>query len=134
MQVEVSVAQLAVNGAERLQVLGPHLDCSLEEGHTSAAVPRLAQPLPFQGQFQARGLHPAAGHTADIYTPRCNRTAEFALAGAELNRGSGRPRSEQLPPGLKCARTGEEAVTPHFQQEALCLSDDSEPPVFTQKS
>lgn len=60
MQVEVSIAQLAVDGTEHLQVLRAHLDGSFEKGNTCSVVPRLTEPLALQRQLQAGHLHPAA--------------------------------------------------------------------------
>lgn len=51
LQVEVSISQLAVDGAEHLQVLRAHLDGRLEEGDTGEIVSQLAEALPLQGQF-----------------------------------------------------------------------------------
>lgn len=42
LQVEVGIAQLAVDGTQCLQVLSAHLHGSLKEGHTCLEVPRLA--------------------------------------------------------------------------------------------
>lgn len=58
LQVEVGVAQLAVDGAEDLQVLRPDLDGGLEEGDASTVITRLAQTLSLQCQLQTRGFHP----------------------------------------------------------------------------
>lgn len=61
LQVEVGVPQLAVDGAEDLQVFRPHLDGRLEEGDAGAVLARLAEPLALQRQVQTRRLHPAGG-------------------------------------------------------------------------
>uniref|UniRef100_M3Z672 Uncharacterized protein n=1 Tax=Mustela putorius furo TaxID=9669 RepID=M3Z672_MUSPF len=58
LQVEVGVAQLAVDGTQRLQVLRAHLHRRLKERRACLEVPRLAETLPLQGELQARGLHP----------------------------------------------------------------------------
>ena len=60
MQVEVRIAQLAVDGAEHLQVLCAHLDGRLEEGDTRSVVAHLTEPLTLQRQLQAGDLHPTA--------------------------------------------------------------------------
>lgn len=59
LQVEVGVPQLAVDGAEDLEVLCSHLDRRLKERHASMIVPGLTEPLAFQGQIQTGRLHPA---------------------------------------------------------------------------
>lgn len=41
LQVEVGVSQLAVDGAEDLQVLRPDLDSGLEEGDACSVIARL---------------------------------------------------------------------------------------------
>lgn len=58
VQVEVSVAQLAVDGTEDLQVLRAYLDGRLEERDTGAVVTHLTQALTFQSQLQTGRLHP----------------------------------------------------------------------------
>lgn len=62
-QVEVRVAELAVDGAERAQVVRAGLDGRLEERHAGAAVARLAQPLALQRQLQAHRATIAALQT-----------------------------------------------------------------------
>lgn len=59
LQVEIGIAQLAVDGTESLQVLCPHLHGCFEEGCPSFEVPCLTQTLSFQGQLQARCFHSA---------------------------------------------------------------------------
>lgn len=59
LQVEIGIAQLAVDGTESLQVLCPHLHGCFEEGCPSFEVPCLTQALSFQGQLQARCFHSA---------------------------------------------------------------------------
>lgn len=61
LEVEVGIAQLAVDGTEGLQVFCSDLDGSLEESCSTFKVPGLAQALSFQSQLQAGGLHPAGG-------------------------------------------------------------------------
>lgn len=58
LQVEVGVSQLAVDGAEDLQVLRPDLDGGLEEGDACPVIASFTQTLSFQRQLQTRGLHP----------------------------------------------------------------------------
>lgn len=58
LQVEVGVAQLAVDGAEDLQVLCPYLDGGLKERDTCAVITCLTQTLSLQRKLQTRGLHP----------------------------------------------------------------------------
>lgn len=58
LEVEVGVAQLAVDGAKRLQFFRAHLDGGLKERCPAFKVPGFAQSLPFQRQLQAGGLHP----------------------------------------------------------------------------
>lgn len=58
LQVEVGIAQLAVDGAEDLQVLRPYLDGGLKEGDTCSVITRLTQTLSLQRQLQTRGFHP----------------------------------------------------------------------------
>lgn len=60
VQVKVRVAQLAVDGAQHLQVLGSHLDGGFKEGDARPVVAHLAEPLTLQSEFQAGDLHPAA--------------------------------------------------------------------------
>lgn len=60
VQVEVRVAQLAVDGAQHLQVLGSHLDGSFEEGDACSVVAHLTESLALQSELQAGHLHPAA--------------------------------------------------------------------------
>lgn len=60
VQVKVRVAQLAVDGAQHLQVLGSHLDGGFKEGDACPVVAHLAEPLTLQSEFQAGDLHPAA--------------------------------------------------------------------------
>lgn len=60
MQVEVSIAQLAVDSTEHLQVLCAHLDGSFKEGDACSEVAHLTEPLTLQCQLQAGHLHPAA--------------------------------------------------------------------------
>ena len=69
MQVEVGIAQLAVDGTEHLQVLCTHLDGSFKEGDASSVVPHLTETLTFQRQLQAGHLHP----TADRRRLSCSR-------------------------------------------------------------
>lgn len=57
-EVEVGVAQLAVDGTEGLQVFCADLHGCLEKRCSPFKVPGLAEPLSFQGQLQAGGLHP----------------------------------------------------------------------------
>lgn len=70
LEVEVGVAQLAVDGAERLQVFRAHLDGGLKERCPSFEVPGFAQSLPFQRQLQAGGLHPGEDKTGTSESPR----------------------------------------------------------------
>lgn len=58
MQVEVGIAQLAVDGTEHLQVLCAHLDGSFKEGDACSVVPYLTEPLTLQCQLKAGHLHP----------------------------------------------------------------------------
>ena len=51
LQVEVGIAQLAVDGTQHLQVLRAHLHGGLKEGHARLEVARLAPPLTLQGQL-----------------------------------------------------------------------------------
>lgn len=60
VQVKVGVAQLAVDGAQHLQVLCSDLDGGFEEGDACSVVAHLTEALALQGQFQAGDLHPAA--------------------------------------------------------------------------
>lgn len=60
MQVEVGIAQLAVDGTEHLQVLCAHLDGSFKEGDACSVVAHFTEPLALQRQLQAGHLHPAA--------------------------------------------------------------------------
>lgn len=60
MQVEVGIAQLAVDGTEYLQVLRAHLDGSFKEGDACSVVAHLTEPLALQRQLQAGHLHPTA--------------------------------------------------------------------------
>lgn len=48
MQVEVGIAQLAVDGAEYLQVLCAHLDGRFEKGDPCPVVAHLTEPLTLQ--------------------------------------------------------------------------------------
>lgn len=64
VQVKVRVAQLAVDGAQHLQVLGSHLDGGFKEGDARPVVAHLAEPLTLQSQFQAGDLHPAADRSS----------------------------------------------------------------------
>lgn len=59
LQVKVGVAQLAVDGAEDLEVLCTDLDGRLKEGHASPIVASLAEALAFQSEVQTRCFHPA---------------------------------------------------------------------------
>lgn len=59
LQVKVGVAQLAVDGAEDLEVLCSDLDGRLKEGHASPIVAGLAEALAFQSEVQTRCFHPA---------------------------------------------------------------------------
>lgn len=52
-EIKVGVAELAVYGAERPQVVSAGLNGCLEERHASTAVPGLAETFAFQGQFKA---------------------------------------------------------------------------------
>lgn len=52
LQVEVGVSQLAVDGAEDLEVLCSNLDGRLEEGHTCPVVTSLTETLALQSQVQ----------------------------------------------------------------------------------
>lgn len=61
LEVEVGIAQLAVDGTEGLQVFCSDLDGSLEESCSAFKVAGLAQTLSFQSQLQAGGLHPTGG-------------------------------------------------------------------------
>lgn len=54
LQVKVGVAQLAVDGAEDLQVICSDLDGRLEEGDAAAIVVELTEPLTLQSQVQTR--------------------------------------------------------------------------------
>lgn len=60
VQVKVSIAQLAVDGTQHLQVLRANLDGSFEEGDARPVVAGLTEPLALQRQLQAGHLHPAA--------------------------------------------------------------------------
>lgn len=60
MQMEVGIAQLAIDGAEHLQVLCAHLHGSFKEGDACSVVARLTEPLTLQRQLQAGHLHPTA--------------------------------------------------------------------------
>lgn len=60
MQVEVGIAQLAVDGTEHLQILCAHLNSSFKEGDTCSVVAQLTEPLTLQRQLQAGHLHPTA--------------------------------------------------------------------------
>lgn len=70
LEVEVGVAQLAVDGAERLQVFRAHLDGGLKERCPSLEVPGFAQSLAFQRQLQAGGLHPGEDETGTSESPQ----------------------------------------------------------------
>lgn len=58
LEVEVGIAQLAVDGAEGLQVFRTDLDGRLKKRRPAFEVAGLAQTFPFQSQLQAGGLHP----------------------------------------------------------------------------
>lgn len=60
--MKVGVSQLAVDGAQDLEVLRSNLDGRLKEGHAGPIVSRLAQALALQGEVQTRRLHPAEQH------------------------------------------------------------------------
>lgn len=66
LEVKVGIAQLAVDGAQDLEVLRSHLDGRLKEGHAGPIVSRLAQALALQGEVQARRLHPAERNTIRV--------------------------------------------------------------------
>lgn len=95
LQVEVGIAQLAVNGAQGAQILRSHLNCCLKEGHSSPAIARLAQALTLQSQLQAGSLHPAPGtkkakslqmpHSAQ---PPSSEQGIISLTGPLLRRGN----------------------------------------------
>lgn len=52
-QIEVRVPELAVNGAERPQIVGAGLDRSLKKCDSCPAVARFAQSLALEGEFEA---------------------------------------------------------------------------------
>lgn len=58
MKVKVSVAQLAVDGTQHLQVLCANLDGGFKEGDSRPVVPGFTEPLALQRQLQAGHLHP----------------------------------------------------------------------------
>lgn len=63
LEVEVGVAQLAVDGTEGLQVFCAHLDGCLKKRRPAFKVSGLAQTFSFQSQLQAGRLHPERGFT-----------------------------------------------------------------------
>ena len=65
LQVEVGVAQLAVDGAQGLQVVRARVDRRLKELHTCATVACLTQPLSFQGQLHTGAV--SHGPVTGIY-------------------------------------------------------------------
>lgn len=60
VQVEVSIAQLTVDGTQHLQVLCANLDGRLKEGDTRPEITGFTEPLTLQRQLQAGRLHPTA--------------------------------------------------------------------------
>lgn len=52
-QVEVGIAELAVDGTECSKVVRAGLDGGLKEGHTRPTVAGFAQPFAFQCQLEA---------------------------------------------------------------------------------
>lgn len=52
LEVKVGISQLAVDGAEDLEVLCSNLDGRFKEGHTCPVVTSLTEPLTFQSQVQ----------------------------------------------------------------------------------
>lgn len=51
VKVEVSIAQLAVDSTEHLQVLRAYLDGGFEKGNACSVVPHLTEPLALQCQL-----------------------------------------------------------------------------------
>lgn len=66
VKVEISIAQLAVDSAEHLQVFRSHLDGRFKEGYARSVVAHLTEPLALQGELQAGHLHPAAERQLEI--------------------------------------------------------------------
>lgn len=85
VQVKVRVAQLAVDGAQHLQVLRSHLDGGFEEGDACPVVAHLTEALALQGQFQAGDLHPAADRSRTSHSQRCSDSALPKSKGDKRN-------------------------------------------------
>lgn len=75
VQVKVRVAQLAVDGAQHLQVLRSDLDGGFEEGDAGPVVAHLTEALALQSQFQAGDLHPAADRRRVSHSRRSSASA-----------------------------------------------------------
>lgn len=76
VQVEVGVAQLAVDSTKDLQVFCAHLDGSFKKGDACPVIAHLTEALTLQRQLQARNLHP----TADEQSQRVRTDRRFQLA------------------------------------------------------